>query len=489
MKQTSAPKRIKVGKNKFVTDFDNKTPLSGLSWDNCNGQYYYTFYKSDKDYISGKKTRKDFSFGSDYQEAVFRFKKFTDGRSSFILTVPAEIEVEQVVTKLLSTSQQDNLKDIANDLGVVDYIPPQSLIFQSENMSIADNVSIKNHIKTDKQYALSLLKQLLNDDELRIEAIRLLSLSHLLPQKYDTLPIKDVLLFYKDNPCDSQEKDKVEYAIKLFLSVTKKVNVNDLTEDDIADYYDYVVGSDYSPAYKKGLLTKIKTCFSYYLTGRKNRDKELVQDVHNKMLNIIKTSAAKPDESPKSISIELAKSILSLAIADEEIYLMCLLMLNCGYYPVDIAQLRKDMIRVDNGINYIIHRRSKTKGMYVRLNCLWAETYTLLQSQIAKTKGDYVFKSKTGDCYSEETISKKLNKLMKGLKHKTGEKVTAKHFRDTVASSLAFDVTNVNIIKITLGHATGNRDEFWKYVEAHPKAQQEAADILYQKFASAIKRG
>jgi hypothetical protein len=176
------PKRIKSGRNLFVLDYDGK-PLVGLSWDSGNGQYFYTFWKSEKDIQTGRKTRKDYSFGVHYGDAVFKFRQWVRDTQKLSLIIPDDIQTEQVVTKKLSPAAQQNLQDIYNDLGV-DKEAPTDLTYTGENIEPANGVSILNTIKTDKQYALHLIKQLLQDDELRIETIRLLKLNDLLPAQY-----------------------------------------------------------------------------------------------------------------------------------------------------------------------------------------------------------------------------------------------------------------------------------------------------------------
>ena len=93
-----------------------------------------------------------------------------------------------------------------------------------------------------------------------------------------------------------------------------------------------------------------------------------------------------------------------------------------------------------------------------------------------------------GGAVGEATLGKKFNAFFKSFTKEDKPSISAKHFKDTVASSLAFDVTNVNIIKVTLGHSIQNtKDEFWKYVESRPEQQKQASDILYNKFKDAIE--
>jgi hypothetical protein len=113
----------------------------------------------------------------------------------------------------------------------------------------------------------------------------------------------------------------------------------------------------------------------------------------------------------------------------------------------------------------------------------------LLKKQLDKYPNtEFVFITQAGGQYTESTLDKKFSPFFRALNKDCNTSYTAKHFKDTVASNLAFDVSNVNIIKITLGHSIkGAKDEFWKYVEDRPEQQKPAIDILYMKFKDAIE--
>ncbi len=62
------PKRIKVGRFRYVVGKDNK-PIVGLSWDKGNGQYYPTDWKK-----LGLEKRPN--FGTKYDVAIFNFRQW-----------------------------------------------------------------------------------------------------------------------------------------------------------------------------------------------------------------------------------------------------------------------------------------------------------------------------------------------------------------------------------------------------------------------------
>ena len=485
------PKRIKVGRNLYVCDFNNK-PLVGLSWDSGNGQYFYSSYRTEKDYQAGKTTRKDYSFGVHYQDAVFKFKQWIKDNQKISLTLPTnDTDLHKTVT--VPTTSFSKIKTGFGRHNIIGELP-KDFTFELDEEITADFFPTPNATEskftTEKQYALHLMKQLLQDEEIRIEAIRYLKLDDLLPKEYKTLPIQQVIDFYNnENTCSDKEKRKVRTAVEHFISIVKKKNINDITEDDLGLFKEIILKSKYSDTYKTGRLNRVKTALSYYLGNKKkNAEKELVRHVLTMCREILKTSTAKPDDMPKSIDNKTVKKIFQQAKNDNELLLMFLLMLNTGFTPVDIRTLKKSMIRTMDEITYIIHRRTKTEEQYIRVNCLWDITAKLLKMQCDKYPyTEHVFITQAGGEYTESSLDKRLSPFFRSLNKKCNTSYSAKHFKDTVASNLAFDVSNVNIIKITLGHSIkGSKDEFWKYVEDRPDQQKPAIDILYKKFKDAI---
>ena len=494
-----APKRIRVGSNLYVCDFDNK-PIVGLSWDSGNGQYFYSPYRQEKDYQAGRTTRKNYSFGVHYQDAVFKFKHWIKDNMDFKLTLPtAEVELSQnTFSKPFSNKDSDRITDLFKKLNV----DGKNILTRIHDLDASIDLNVllellqsfqpylESTVTTEKQYALHLLKQLLQDEELRIEAIRVLKLDDLLPKQFKPLPIKEVLQFYIDtNNCSVKEKRLVKKAVEHFMSIIKKTTINDITEDDLELFKDKIKHSKFSSTYKTGRLNRVKTALSYYVDNKKmNTEKELVRSVLTLCRETLKLGTANPDDKPKSIDKTIIEKIFQQAQNDGELLLMFLLMLNTGFTPVDLRTLKKSMIRTTNKITYIVHRRTKTDEQFIRVNCLWDITVELLKQQFDKYPDtEYVFITKAGSRYAESTLGKKFTYFFQQLTKQQTPSISAKHFKDTVASNLAFDVSNVNIIKITLGHSIkGAKDEFWKYVEDRPEQQKPAIDILHKKFKDAI---
>lgn len=486
------PKRVKVGRIKYVCDHSGK-PLVGLSWDRGNGQYYYTEWKSEKDVVAGRKTRKDYSFGSNYDEAVFKFKQWRQETGKLTLSVPAPMDTGQRLTFTRTPEQLQGMKEILEAEGIDDYPADSTYSFKAEDVETdSPQHIIEGKITTDKQYALHLLRQLLSNEDIRIEAIRLLKLDDLMPKQYKPLPLKDILDFYCDRPeeeCSKKEKKQVALSVEDFIHITGRKLINDITEDDIELFRDAVKAVRQSDTYKAGRLNKFKTCLNYYVKWKRtNGEKELVRQVHTWCVEKFNVSTPDADEYPHRMDTALVAKIMEKAKDDRELFTMFVLMLNTGYYPVDVRGLQKSMIMETDGVSHINHRRSKTKGRYIRVNCLWPITVKLLREQCERTMGEFVFTTDAKGPYAESTLGKRFTAFFQGLTHTDGTQVSAKHFRDTVGSSLAFKVPNTNILKVTLGHTVSNKKQetFWKYVEACPQEQQPAADILWERFSSVI---
>jgi len=474
------PKRVKIGRQKYACDHNGK-PLVGLSWDKGNGQYYFTEWKSETDVIAGKKTRKDYSFGSEYDTAIFRFKQWREQSGKLTLTLPSNIETEHVATKNLSQEEQDGLQKIYDDLGI-DKTAPKSLTYGAEGIEESDTIQIQSSILADRQYALSLLRQLLQDEEIKIEAIRLLKLNDLMPKTHKHLPIAEVLNFYiQDNDCTKKEKRLIRVAVEHFMQITKKKLINDITEDDILLFRDAIASLKQSSTYTNGRYGRLKTCLNYYNDNKKgNGEKELVKRVLE-YCKLLKKVSTKVNDPAQTFDVKNLKKVFKKAQDDSsEMFIMCLLMLNAGYTPVDLRGLRKDQIHEKDGLAYIDFSRTKTMEQFFRINCLWDVSAKLLREHCDSHTSEFVFITGDKGPYAESTLGKRFTTFFKGMPH------SAKHFKDTVVSELAFSITNTNILKLTIGHSTAGADQFWKYVRTQPQQQKGAADLLWEKFSSAI---
>lgn len=474
------PQRAKHGRNLYVCDHNGR-PLVGLSWDRANGQYYYTFWKQESDVVAGRKTRKDYSFGSKYDEAVFRFKQWRDEAGKVVLSIPDEIEATQRVTYTRTPEQIESLTEILKAEGVDDYPIDRVIRYKAAGIEEDSQVSLVSKISTDRQYASYLLRQLLQDEELRIEAIRMLQLNDLMPKQHRPLPLAEIASFYREHSSASpKEKTQVESTLEHFRQITKKTVLNDVTEDDVFIYRDAIAGLRKSTTYTNGRYERLKRALNYYNNNKQgNGEKEVVRTVLD-YCKALKQVTTKVVDAAKTFDVPTLKKIFEAAENDSEMFLMCVLMANTGYTPVDIRGLRKEQIQEKDGLTYIDFSRTKTGEQFFRINCLWPITAKLLQEHCNSHSSEFVFITEAKGPYGESTLGKRFSAFFEGMPY------TAKHFKDTVVSELAFSISNTNILKLTIGHSTASKDQFWKYVRTQPQQQKEAADILWAKFSSAL---
>ena len=81
---------------------------------------------------------------------------------------------------------------------------------------------------------------------------------------------------------------------------------------------------------------------------------------------------------------------------------------------------------------------------------------------------------------------KRFTAFSKVLHIRTAHKYRPKHFRDTVVAPLRSKSQHEHS-EVTLGHTVSKRSKrHLKYVEACPKSNNLAADILWERFSSVI---
>ena len=115
------PPRARVGRYLFVVDTMGEV-VSGLSFDTGNGYYYFASWKRENDVKLGKKTRKDYEFGTDYDQAIFEYSQWKserEGGERIQIDNIEESHVEVLEKKIrkITNEQVDMLKREAKDFG------------------------------------------------------------------------------------------------------------------------------------------------------------------------------------------------------------------------------------------------------------------------------------------------------------------------------------------------------------------------------------
>jgi integrase len=151
-------------------------------------------------------------------------------------------------------------------------------------------------------------------------------------------------------------------------------------------------------------------------------------------------SADDEDQTPTQFTVPEVKKLLRVCISERS-RLFLLLMLNCGMYQNDIAELRDTQVDWEAGT--ITRKRSKRrKGGYKVTYKLWSETFTLLKK--FRSEKERVLVSDEGNplvCYATNDGQKMrrydlVNAAYRNVAERIGQKKPLKVFRKTSANLL-----------------------------------------------------
>jgi integrase len=180
-------------------------------------------------------------------------------------------------------------------------------------------------------------------------------------------------------------------------------------------------------------------------------------------------------EPPKPIAKEDVHKLLEKA--NNKWKAIMLLALNCGYYAKDIHDLKKEMIKQKDGLNYVVFPREKNKNM--RVNVLWKETKEALDKYMSENPNDleYVFSCQYGGLLHPHDIQRSFDRLRK--KVGVSDEVKFCHFRDGAATAL-FGKVNSDMLKVTIGHRIVGEKS--KYISVKPEKVKICADTIWQEY-------
>lgn len=431
---------------KFVKD-PNGHPIVGLSYNKDIG-YYATYSKPRK------------SFGTDLSSALFKYRQYRNEQNNENHAV--EIRIPDSKDFINKTGEYIDWKNFPDDPPVIPvayegetaYIPEILFIQKARELILTDPIT------SAKKLGIPELARL--DD---------------LPRLEKPLSLQQILEFYLEtrNPCKEEQK-KVKSIWKGFCKSVKVRTVREITCDMIHDYKDKLCKICKSKGYKTSWLrrkfTRVKTvlnCSKKY--GRTNK-RELVRVLQwCECLSAPNTI----DVSAKPIEREDVNKLLN--VADVKWRAVILLALNCGYYAKDIHDLKKNMIKKKNELDYIIFPREKNKHM--RINVLWKETKQALDQYMEEKPNDleYVFLSMNKTPWDTHDIMRGLGTLRK--KSGVSDEVKFSHFRDGAASAL-FGLVQSDKISVTIGHRI--KGEKSKYISVKPEQVKDCADYIWKEY-------
>jgi integrase len=170
--------------------------------------------------------------------------------------------------------------------------------------------------------------------------------------------------------------------------------IDALDETKLDAYFSHlslqVGGKEYSPAYAHTLLMTAKQFIS------RLAELKLIALPGNIRSRRLRFNHSAPKKI-ETFTVEEVRAVLKLSEQrSEKLKLYVLLMLNCGMYQNDIAELTKDEVNWTRGT--LTRARSKTRERHgpVVTYTLWPETLTLLKKHKAD-KGDLVLTTENGN--------------------------------------------------------------------------------------------
>jgi integrase len=244
-----------------------------------------------------------------------------------------------------------------------------------------------------------------------------------------------------------------------------------------------IEGETYSPSYCKNLLGAAKNFICYLadlglipLPGNIRSKFGFAEGAGNKI----------------RFTVQEVKDILEAAVERTRLYL--LLMLNCGMYQSDIADLRQD--EVDWALGTVKRRRSKTKRIRnapeVRYE-LWPKTFALLQKH--RSQVDWVLVSDENNKLVDYCLAggklKRYDLIEDGFRRartKAGVDKPLKSFRKTSANLLEGHAVYQRFVRYFLGQAPVSVAER-HYVDPSDELFAEALAWLREQYFSSAKVG
>lgn len=170
--------------------------------------------------------------------------------------------------------------------------------------------------------------------------------------------------------------------------------IDEIDEAKLEAYFSHlslqVGGKKYSPAYAHTLLMTAKQFIS------RLGELKLIPLPGNLRSRRLRFNHSAPRQI-KTFTVEELRAILkACGVRSERLKLYVLLMLNCGMYQNDIAELKKDEVNWTKGT--LTRARSKTRERHgpVVTYTLWPETLALLKKHKADT-GDLVLTTENGN--------------------------------------------------------------------------------------------
>ena len=482
MAKFKIPQRKKVGRNQFVLDGEGKI-VEGLAFDTGNGYYFYSGWRKEAEVKQKKKTRKDYQFGRDYDEAVYLFKQWVDKDKVFSgIPYGSIVESGEPIASTEDATEGMEIIEEVNEDGHIEGFALSRQIDDDEIWRRARKLILQDIRGAAKKLGFPALIEI--EDKLL---------------KYRDIPkltLTDIFDFFWDyNSSQKKEKRMVKLSVKEFVAYIKDEDISNIDKFDIISFDKYLSSGDFTSDFINKRIERVITCLNYY---KKSYEKKTLKNNEHKneiirVVDLVNEHATKAEEqikdTPKTFVIKTLKKIFKHIKNDKRFTLINLLAFNCGFYAVDIEGLKKNMIKENNGITYISYPRDKTRKTSPRAIILFDKTVKLLRVYLEENPNntEYIFLNSVGTNLKTSSIQKEFKKLKEKIKHLDGSTIDFKNYRDTVTSTLVYQVKNTDLLTITIGHDfSGKKNVYWKYVETKIDEIQSVPEILYGKFKTVI---
>jgi integrase len=361
------PKRKRGKPVKYVLDIDGK-PIIGLSFDTGNKTYYYSHWRQEFE--------KRLNFGSDYEQAIIKFKTWQLKRQNNVVQVEIQSEPQNLVTfknePLTNEIINQNVKSVCE-------------------LSRTDNELILEYdFKEDFKAKIATMADISETDIL--EAARLIIAKN--PEKLEIIMgkrkepvgmlLSDIIEHYKKktifivsniSPKTKQELNETVATWDYFTKAINKKGIGEINKHTIIDYFDYIEKEykekKYSTTWIRKKFEQVKRVF-YYVSKRE--DNEQLEQVTKWCADILTPPTKVVKNPPKLIEPETFKLMLTVSNGMEKAIL--LLSMNAAYYTEDLATVPKSAINWKE--KTIVFQRKK-KGQMPRAAILWPETIEALK--------------------------------------------------------------------------------------------------------------
>jgi len=388
-------------------------PIVGLSYHKSTGQYYTTHVRPPK------------YFGTDYDVAVMRFRRWQDRHEKKYIGVPQALPTSRAVSMAMADAA---IEEVVGE----------------------DIIHWPTYVPTDAFYAK--VRRLILENPVRFaEQVGIPQVANLqdlgLPERSLTLEEVGAAYFNRKRRLSEHWRRKQKLFWNEFSrQLGAKKTLREVTRDDIARYHD-AIWSEFeskrrSPTFLNHRIAAVRTILRHAL--REGRDNTQIRRVID--LTQLLETAEKNGTDPSPISRGDLAAILN--VASPKWRAAILLSLNAALYPSELADVKKNEVDLDRRI--LVMRRRKTGS--VRIAVLWERTVAAIREyqQANPHEAESLFVNKDGRPYNANHVSRNWRRLRK--KAGVDDSVEFAALRDAAYSSAIEGGADVDHARLLAGH-------------------------------------